>query len=145
MGRVKSSRRSYLLGLVALSALAMPASAENFTTAAEVKPILTATKPQWVAVRLYDGKDLLYFTNLLSWRCGLSGIQYAVNGGEMTVFEPEPCYENTATPNALKAESLDAILVSFPPETVRTIDVSVTFDDGSTEAAHYERKAVEIQ
>lgn len=121
------------------------ACAENFTTAAEVKPILQATKAQWIAVRNYEGQDLLYFTNLLSWRCGLTEVFYSVNGGEMTPFEMEPCYLDTAQPNALKAETLDAILVSFPAGSVETIDLNVTFDDGTSEQAHFERKAVEIQ
>ena len=136
------------LRIVLASLLCFTASgvvAQNFTTAAEVKPILQATKPQWIAVRNYDGQDLLYFTNLLSWRCGLSEIFYGVNGGEMVPFVMEPCYLDTAQPNALKAESLDAILVSFPPGSIETVDLNVTFDDGTAEQAHYARKAVEIQ
>jgi len=122
-----------------------PAMAENFTTAAEVKPILQATKPQWVAVRSYDGQDLLYFTNLLSWRCGVSEIFYAVNGGDMVPFQAEPCYMDSAQPNALKAESLDSILVMFAPGSVQTVSVNVIFDDGTSDQAHYERKMIEIQ
>lgn len=131
----------------ALAALliAPAVQAENFTTAAEVKPILSATKPQWIAVRLYDGRDLLYFTNLLAWRCGVDGIFYAVNGGAEQPFTPEPCYEDTAQPNALKAESLDTILVGFEPNTIETVDVRVVFDDGSEDRASYARAAVEIQ
>lgn len=129
---------------VAACATSAPAVAANFTTAAEVKPILQATKPNWIAVRLYDGQDLLYFTNLLAWRCGLSAIRYSVNGAPMVPFEAEPCYEDTAQPNALKAETLDAILVPFAPSTVETVDVSVTFDDGTVDEAHYERAAIEI-
>ncbi|MCA0043054.1 hypothetical protein [Celeribacter litoreus] len=131
--------------LTVFCALPLAAQAENFTTAAEVKPILQATKPQWAAVRNYDGKDLLYFTNLLSWRCGLTEISYSVNGSDPAIFEMEPCYTETAQPNALKAETLDAILVSFPPDTVETVDVTVTFDDGSVEEAHYMRAAIQIQ
>lgn len=137
--------KAAIAGVLSLSALAQGAMAENFTTAAEVRPILQATKPQWIALRNYDGHDLLYFTNLLSWRCGLSEIFYSVNGAEMLPFAMEPCYLDTAQPNALKAETLDAILVSFPPGTVDTVDLNVIFDDGMAEQAHYERKAVEIQ
>ncbi|WP_217703099.1 hypothetical protein [Celeribacter sp. HF31] len=140
---VSGTTRTVLTSLLCLTATG--AVAENFTTAAEVKPILQATKPQWIAVRNYDGQDLLYFTNLLSWRCGLTEVFYGVNGGEMVPFVMEPCYLDTAQPNALKAESLDAILVSFPPGSIETVDLNVTFDDGTAEQAHYERKAVEIQ
>lgn len=138
-------KTSHTVLAAAFCLIAAGAGAANFTTAAEVKPILQATKAQWIAVRNYEGQDLLYFTNLLSWRCGLTEVFYSVNGGEMTPFRMEPCYLDTAQPNALKAETLDAVLVSFPAESVETIDLNVTFDDGTSEQAHYERKAVEIQ
>ena len=136
-------RKSLLLA-AAFSAFASMASAQSMTTGAEIKPILTATKPNWVAVRLYDGKDLLYFTNLLAWRCGLEAIYYSVNGGEAQEFEAEPCYRDTATPNALKAEDLSAILVSFEPETVETVTVVIVYDDGTEDGAEYKREAILI-
>ncbi len=55
----------------------------KFTTAAEVKPILTATKANWVVLRPYEGKDWLYITHLWSWRCGLKAIAISLNNEPM--------------------------------------------------------------
>lgn len=135
--------RRYLPLILAFS-MTLPAAAANFTTSAEVKPILQATKASWVAVRLYEGRDLLYFTNLLAWRCGVSKIEYAVNGGEMTAFEPEPCYLDEAQPNAMKVQTLDTVLVPFDPNSVETVDVRLTFDDDTVEDASYTRANIQI-
>lgn len=128
--------------LVGSVLLAPAALAQNFTTAAEVKPILSATKPQWIAVREYDGRDLLYFTNLLAWRCGVEKVSYGVNGAAPeTPLTMEPCYEAEAQPNALKVEDI-LPYVSLDLGSVQTVTVRVTFDDGSTEEGSYERAKV---
>lgn len=113
----------------------------KFTTATEVKPILTATKSAWLAVREYDGKDLLYFTHLAAWRCGLHEIRYMVNGGPEQVFNLEPCHLETAQPNALKMDSHLPYL-SFDLGAVRHVTVTLMYDDASTDSAQYARKDI---
>lgn len=134
------------LALIAmLIPIAIPAGAQNFTTAAEVKPILTATKPQWIAVREYDGKDLLYFTNLLAWRCGVESVKYGLNGADPdVVLTIEPCYDAEPQPNALKMDQGILPYITEDLGSVLTVSVLVTFDDGSTELADYQRAAVMI-
>lgn len=127
--------------LLALMVAAGPAPAQSFITAAEVKPILGATKPTWIAVREFDGQDLLYFTNLLAWRCGVSAIRYAVNGGDLQPLEMEPCHADTAQPNALLMATVLPYVVQ-PLGSVATVTVEVTYDDGTIEQGDYERRAV---
>ena len=116
----------------------------KFMTAGEVKPIVEAIKPQWIAVRLWDGQDLLYFTNLLSWRCGTHQIRYAVNGGDFQVLQAEPCHADDAAPNALK--TADGILpyVTFKANSIQTIEVQVLYDDLSETGQSYARAQVQI-
>lgn len=113
----------------------------KFLTALEVKPILTATKGSWVAVREYDGQDLLYFTQILSWRCGLHQIRYAVNDGAETVFEAEPCHVDTAMPNAIVAEDILPYL-AFPLGSVETVAIRLIYDDGTEDGATFPRADV---
>jgi hypothetical protein len=129
--------KSWKMTLAAL-ALATPAMAQQFTTAAEVKPILDATKSKWVSVREYDGKDLLYFTHLMAWRCGIDTIFYTVNGGAETRWKGEACYDGEAQPNAIKAEGVMPF-VTFPLGSVDTVTIRLEYDDGSADSATYAR------
>ena len=117
----------------------------KFTTAVEIKPILGMTKGSWVAVRLYEGQDLLYFTHLLSWRCGLWEMRYGLNGAPATeVFPLEPCYEDTAAPNALNDMENYLPYVVLSAESIESVYVELLFDDGTTDFAQFARNAVLI-
>ncbi len=123
--------------------LALPVLAQNFTSAAEVKPILSVTKPQWIAVREYDGKDLRYFTNLLAWRCGVQSVAYGLNGASPdTALMIEPCYDAEAQPNALKMDQGVLPYIEAALGSVQSVTVLVTYDDGSTDTGDYLRAAV---
>lgn len=136
--------RNILIGLVmGVAGLPTAVWAQSFTTAAEVKPILQATKPGWIAVREYDGQDLLYFTNALAWRCGLSKIRYGLNGAAAdTVLPMEPCYDAEPAPNVLKMDRGVLIYQALPLQSVQSISVVLEFDDGTTEAGDFVRAAV---
>ncbi len=113
----------------------------KFTTATEVKPILAATKANWIAIRLYEGVDYLYVTQIWSWRCGLVQMRVGVNGGPLEVWPLPACHEEYATPNAV-LEGDGNPLRMYPPNSIATVDVEVTFDDLSTDHAQFTRSSV---
>lgn len=115
----------------------------RFTTALEVRPIMTATMPSWVAVREYDGQDLLYFTQMLSWRCGLWEIRYGLNGAAPeTVLPMEPCHEETAAPNAMVESDSFPPYITAPLGSIQSIDIEIDYDDGTSDAAIFARQSV---
>lgn len=129
------------LALVALAPLALPVSAQQFTTAEEVRPMLDFTRADWVALREYDGNDQLLFTHILAWRCGIDRISYAVNTGKRERLKVEPCYEGETRPNDFKDKTF-LPYVTFPKGSVETVTVWLNYDDGSTDKQDYERKAI---
>ncbi|WP_417808261.1 hypothetical protein [Thioclava sp.] len=131
-----------LLAILMISC-ATPVGAQNFTTAGEVRPILDMTRGSWVAIRDYGGKDLIYFTHLLAWRCGLREIRYGLNGAAPSIaFKMEPCHEGSAQPNALSG---DDVYVTQPAGSVTEVQVKLIYDDGSSEEARFARDAILIQ
>jgi len=131
--------RYVLICLAVISA--GPAFGQQFTTAAEVRPILTATRANWVALRQYQGQDLLYFTQLENWRCGLSEVRFSVNGGRQKKWQLETCYENTPTPNAFQGQNR-VPYTAFTLESVNEVSVTIFYDDGTSDSATYERKSI---
>ena len=114
----------------------------KFTTAVEVKPILTATKGNWVAVREYDGRDLVYFTHLLAWRCGLVGLRFGLNDGPMVSFPLPACDVDAASPNALPSDGLPYL--GFGLKSVDSVQVEITYDDQTVDTASFARQAILI-
>ncbi len=133
-------RISYLILAICLGLGTFPASA--FTSAAEVKPILNATKGNWVAVREFDGKDLIYFTHIEAWRCGLDGMSYGINSDTAdTERVLEKCYEGEGGPNAMKEEGR-LPYIELPLGSVESVTIQLNYDDGTSDSVTFERKAI---
>lgn len=133
--------------ILALSAsIAAPASAQ-LSTADAVRPILQMTAANWIAVREWDGEDLLYFTQLLPFRCGLSESLYGLNGASASQrFNAEPCppEQDGAVFATIEADEY-LPYVRFELGSIESVTVTVIYDDGEKETHVYERGAVEIQ
>lgn len=121
--------------------LATPVSAQNFTTQAEVQPILTLTRANWVGIGTATGNDLLYFTQILAWRCGIAGIRYGLNGAEpVTNYTMEPCHSDLTPPNQIR----DLPYLVLPLNSIESVTIEITYPDGQVDRESYARAAIRI-
>lgn len=113
----------------------------KFTTAVEVKPILSATKGNWVAVREWEGQDLIYVTHLWAWRCGLVRLELSINSGAYQDWPLPPCHSEIASPNSiLDTDGLP--YQAFGLNSVIEVAVRVTYDDLTLDEARFPRGAI---
>ena len=118
--------------------LALPVQAQ-MTTTAQVKPILEMTKGNWVAVREYGGQDLLYFTHLEVFRCGLAQIAFAVNGQSPWLWQTPPC-PGDETFSEISADRLP--YAAFPLGSIETVWIELTYEDGTVQSEAFARGAI---
>lgn len=115
----------------------------RFLTALEVKPILNATKSNWISVREYGGQDLLYVTHLWSWRCGLLEMRIGLNGAPAEIWPLPECHLDQ--PSAAAILDTDGLPYGqFPLRSVQLIEVQLTYDDLSTDTVRFNRAGVVI-
>lgn len=130
----------FLIGLLACPVVVRA----QMLDAAQIRPILDATKNSWVAVREWQGQDLVYFTHLLAWRCGLNKIEYSINS---TAADNNwgfiACDETSVNPMALP--TAQKIYGSFVLKSVRMITVKITYDDGVQDTVTFDRAVIQIQ
>ena len=117
----------------------------KYTTAIEIRPILGMTKNNWIGVREYEGQDLIYFTHLMAWRCGLWDIRYGINGEPATNVVPmEPCNEDFAQPNVMVDIANYLPYVAYPLGSVESVYVEIVYDDGTADFGQFDRNEVRI-
>jgi len=134
----------YLIGAALVAAGLANGAQAQFMSAAEVKPILGMTKGNWVAVRAFNGQDLLYFTHLMSFRCGLEEVMYGINGEPASISLPmEPCHEGTSAPMAMDPVAFPPY-VAFPAGSVHSVNILMMYDDGDIEEATFERAEIQM-
>lgn len=93
----------------------------------QIKPVLNMTKDNWVSFRDYNGKQLIYFTHLETYTCGIQQVRYSINSDVLDqTWELQPCDPN----NPLEITK-EIIYLSLPLGTAKSIAVKLTFTDGS--------------
>ncbi len=96
----------------------------------QMKQILNITKDNWVSFRNYNGKQLLYFTHLESYTCGIKEVHYGLNHDTLDrVWLLQPC--DPQNPLAVKK---DIVYLTMPLGYAKSVAVQLTFADGSKSA-----------
>lgn len=108
--------------------MALPASPAPAQTSGQEKQILTITRDNWIAFRDYEGRQLVYFTHLEAWRCGIAEVRYSINSDALDrTWALQPC--DPKNPNAVTSKMP---YITLPLGTAQSVSVQLTFKDGST-------------
>lgn len=111
----------------------------KFTTAGEIGMILDATKGNWSAVREYDGRDLVYFTHVMSWRCGLKAAKFSINDGPLQDLEMPECHMKYQQPNSFIGEDALMTYKSYDLGSVKSVRVDVLLDNLTVKSVTLQR------
>ena len=116
-----------------------PVAAPAQSISDQVKPILAMTEGNWVAVREFDGKDLLYFTHLEVYRCALEQVRYVLNTGKPEVWKQDNC-ETEQMFSPIDPEWLP--YVEYPLNSIQSVKVELTYKDGDVVVPTFERGSI---
>lgn len=121
--------RPILLMLSLLTAFAAAQAQAQGLAGMEPK-ILDMTRGSWAYFRDYNGQQLIYFTHLEVYRCGIKKVSYSLNSDALDrEWKLQPC--DPAKPNQV---TTDRPYIALPLGTGRTIAVQLTFVDGRKSA-----------
>lgn len=91
------------------------------------KRILELTKNGWLAFRDFNGKRLVYFTHLMSYRGAISEIRYSLDGKALDRRHDFPPFDGQGT-----AKITDDVPIYIEvPKSTQSVSVQVTYKDGS--------------
>lgn len=121
--------RLTLLMFVLLFGSVMPQAQGQGLAGMEPK-ILDMTRGSWVYFRDYNGQQLIYFTHLEVYRCGIEKVSYSINSVALDrEWKLQPC-----DPDKPNQVTTDQPYIALPLGTGRNIAVQLTFVDGSKSA-----------
>jgi hypothetical protein len=127
-----------MLMRIVFALLAFFATSSAFAQQSRVPPVDTfkmmlgaSAEQGWIAFRNYDGKQYVYFTQMVTMRCGLDEIRYSINSRALDqTFDLVECIP--ANPFALPSDApIDATLITLPLGTAKTVAVQAVFKDGT--------------
>jgi len=71
----------------------------------------------------------VYFTQVLSWRCGLKAAKFSINDGPLEDLELPECHMEYQQPNVLIDEEPLLTFRRYALESVRSVRVDILLDD----------------
>lgn len=92
---------------------------------AQMKQILNMTQSSWVSFRDFNGNQLLYFTHLEMYTCGIKELRYSVNNDSLDKVYPL----QTCDPKAPMSLTKEKPYLTFDLNTVKEVALQVTFID----------------
>ncbi|WP_415407625.1 hypothetical protein ACLHDG_03610 [Sulfurovum sp. CS9] len=115
---------TFIVSILLLAVFSLPASAMPPN---QMNQILNMTQNNWVSFRDFNGKQLIYFTHLESYTCGIKEVRYSINSDDLDkVWELQAC--DSKNPMAV---TKDIIYLTMPLGTAKSIAVQVIFTDGT--------------
>lgn len=98
-------------------------------------------KDQMLSFKQDGDNDLIYFTAILGWRCGLRELYYGLNDDPIVMqFPLEPCYREMRQPNSMPgAGTTYPIHITVPTGSAQKLRLRMIYDDGNTASFEVER------
>ncbi len=110
--------------ILPISLALSPAAAQGLL--GQEQKILDLTKGSWAYFRDFNGRQLIYFTHLESYRCGILKVRYSLNTDALDhEWKLQPCDANA--PNKI---TTDKPYIVLPLGTANSIAVQLTFKNG---------------
>ena len=99
----------------------------------QMKKILNMTQNSWVSFRDFNGKQLIYFTHLEAYTCGIKKVHYSLNSNDLDkVWELQPCASK-----GISSIKKELIYLTLPLGTAKSIAVQlIFFDDTKSEVIY---------
>ncbi|MGH1350810.1 MAG: hypothetical protein ACRBBN_08385 [Methyloligellaceae bacterium] len=91
------------------------------------KDILGQTRTSWVSYRDFDGKLLVYFTHMISYRCALKEVRYSIDNSDLDKVFPVP----ECDPKNPYSVPTDSKIYMEAPKDTKFFTVQVTYHDGT--------------
>ena len=93
----------------------------------QMKKLLNLTQNSWVSFRDFNGKQLIYFTHLEAYRCGIKEVRYSLNTDDLDkVWELDSCESE-----GISSIKKDLVYLRLPLGTAKSIAVQLVFIDGT--------------